>query len=335
MIQSQRVATIACAAVLCWQTTTVMAAPSVVTTVRPLHSLAAAVMDGAGEPVLLLDGAESPHSYALTPSDATALSQADVVLWIGEPLETFLERPLAALSNDARIITLAERPEVRFRENRDGGVWDTAGGDHDHDHGHSHSHDDHDHADHDDGGHDHAGHDHGEDDGHIWLDPRNAAAIVSIVRDTLSDIDPDNAALYGANAEAALTRLESLEAEIKAQLADVTEQPFLTAHDSLQYFDRFFGLNAAGAIAVTPDQAPSAQRLAQIEQRVRELGAVCLLSEPGFQPSVMSVVKDAAQTRVGQVDPLGLLIEPGADLYFGLMTNLANDLSVCLGSGES
>jgi zinc transport system substrate-binding protein len=325
MIYSLRNVLPVCAAVLVFHAVAAAAAPNVVASVRPLHGLVAAVMDGVGTPTLLLDGAESPHSYALTPSDANALAEADVVVWVGEPLETFLERPLAALSSSATVLTLAEHPAISFRENRDGGVWDVAdqdqdhGHDHGHDHGQSHTH-----------GHDHADHDHGVDDGHVWLDPKNAAAVVEAVRDILSELDPANAAAYDSNAEAALERLTRLEEDISAQLAEVADQPFLTAHDSLQYFDRYFGLNAAGAIAVTPDQAPGARRLAQIEQRVRDLGAVCLLSEPGFQPSVMRVIQDAAQTRVGQVDPLGLLVEPGADLYFELMTNLAKDLAQCL-----
>jgi len=351
-----------------------VAAPDVVVSIRPLHGLVSAVMDGVGEPVLLLDGAESPHSYALTPSDASALANADMVLWVGEPLETFLERPLAALSSEATIVTLAESSDIHFRGNREGGVW----GAHDHgdehthdddheDHGHEEhthdDHDDHDHAQHDHAQHDHAGHDHdhenhahddheehahddheahehavhdhGADDGHIWLDPRNAAGIVSITRDSLSQLDPSNASVYQANADATLKRLDQLEIDIRAQLSPVAGQPFLTSHDALQYFDRYFGLNAAGSITVSPDRAPSARRLAEIEQRVTELGAVCLLSEPEYQPSVMNVIQDAAQTQVGQVDPLGLLVEPGKDLYFDLMANLSINLVQCLGDGDS
>ena len=112
MIYSLRNVLPVCAAVLVFHAVAAAAAPNVVASVRPLHGLVAAVMDGVGTPTLLLDGAESPHSYALTPSDANALAEADVVVWVGEPLETFLERPLAALSSSATVLTLAEHPAI-------------------------------------------------------------------------------------------------------------------------------------------------------------------------------------------------------------------------------
>lgn len=295
------------------------APPKVLVTVRPIHSLVAAVMGDIAQPGLLLTGSQTPHSYTLVPSDAKALSTADLVLWVGEPLETFLEGPLETLSSGSLVIELASEGSVRLRENRDGGVWETDESGHSHD---SHVEGDHDHHE-----------DHGSMDGHIWLDPRNARAIVKIAANALSKSDPNNAGLYQDNATQTLQRLDAMEVRIRAALSSVQGQPFLVAHDSLQYFDTFFGLNAVGAIAVTPDQPPSARRLSELRQKANALESVCLFTEPSFAPKVMSVIADAGNTRPGVVDPLGVNIEPGQALYFDLMEGLARDLAECLGQG--
>ena len=100
------------------------AAPRVVVTVKPLHSLVAGVMAGVGEPDLLIRGAGSPHTYSLKPSDAHLLENAQVVFWVGEPLETFLAKPLAALGARAHIVELMRVPGITLLPGRAGGSWD-------------------------------------------------------------------------------------------------------------------------------------------------------------------------------------------------------------------
>ncbi|MEO1331556.1 MAG: zinc ABC transporter substrate-binding protein [Pseudomonadota bacterium] len=130
----------------------------VAASIAPAHSLVARVMAGVGEPELVLPPGASPHGYAMKPSEARALEEADLVVWIGPALESWMERPIASLADDARVLTLADAPGVERLEVREGGVW----AEHDHDHGHDHgeeAHGDHDHgaeeAAHDDHDHDH------------------------------------------------------------------------------------------------------------------------------------------------------------------------------------
>jgi len=297
------------------------AAPNVLVTVRPIHSLVAAVMDGVGTPGLLLESGQTPHSYTLAPSDAKALSAADIVVWVGEPLETFLEGPLETLASDADIVELIADDRIALKANRDGGIWRSED---DHEEGETHADDDHDHD-----------HDHGHVDGHIWLDPNNARAVIAIVVEALSNTDPKNAVIYADNANSALKNLSELEAEVLDVLGPVKDRPFLVAHDALQYFDRYFELNAVGAITVTPDRTPSARRLSNIRESARQLGSVCLFSEPGFEPKVMRVVAEAADIRTGVLDPLGAELDPGKALYFDLMRGLALQLANCLGQNPS
>jgi len=325
-------------------------AADVTVSIKPVHSLVAGVMRGVSEPYLLIPGSASPHNYSLKPSDAQALEQARVVFWIGEDMETFMEKPLQALADEARVVELAEAPGVELLAIREGGNWEPhdhdhgdAHGhghgdkkaeakdhDHDHDHGHSHSHDkDHDH------GEKHAkakqdDHAHGEQNMHLWLDPENAKAIVDHVVAVLSEADPANAETYAGNGADMTARLDALTAELRGSLAPVADKPFLVFHDAYQYFEARFGLSSVGAITVSPEVQPGAQRVREIQERIHSLSAACVFSEPQFPPKLIEVVTEGTDARAGVLDPLGADIATGPDHYFELMRQNARALVACL-----
>jgi zinc transport system substrate-binding protein len=303
--------------------------PSVVATIKPVHALVAAVMDGVAEPRLLIRGGGSPHTYALRPSDARALEAADVVFWVGPDLETFLAKPLAALARRARVVALHEAEGVRLLPYREAGT--AAIGEHDdddHKHGdHAEHHAEH-HAD-DPQEHDH-GHDHGGTDMHVWLDPANAQAMVAAVARTLAAADPAHAAVYRDNAEAVAARIAALDTELGTTLAPLRGRPYVVFHDAYRYLEARYGLANAGAITVSPEQPPGARRLAEIRATIERTGAACVFAEPQFAPAVVGTVVESTSARTGVLDPLGADIEAGPEAYFQLMRGLASDLRTCL-----
>jgi zinc transport system substrate-binding protein len=324
------------------------AAPRVVADIAPVHSIVARVMDGAGTPELLMPPGASPHGYALRPSEAARLDAAEIVFWIGPALTPWLAGPLAALALEARQIELAEAEGITLLPMREGGPFETHDHDHDHDHDHedhaSHHHGDHDHAydDHDhDHDHDHAHDDHAHDDhdhahaadsadGHLWLDPGNAAAIAAAAAATLAELDPENAALYAANAEAFAAELTALAAEIDAKLDPLRGRPFIVFHDAYQYFEAAFDLPAAGSISLGEADAPSAARVAEIRDRIAAEGVACVFAEPQFEPRLVATVIEGSDARSGMLDPIGADLEPGPGLYPALLTGLAQGLADCL-----
>lgn len=178
------------------------------------------------------------------------------------------------------------------------------------------------HADHDDD-------DEGKD-GHIWLDPQNAKAIVADVTKTLAARYPEYADRFASNAAALDRRLDALNQEITAELSRARDKPFIVFHDATQYFENRYGLNAVGSITVSPDIPPSARRLTEVRRKIVSLGAVCVFSEPDFQPKLISAVTEATAARSGTLDAEGLMLTPGPDLYFNLMHDLARNLARCL-----
>lgn len=315
-------------------------APQVVVSIKPLHSLAAAVMSGAGEPALLIRSVGSPHNANLRPSDARALTRADAVFWVGETLETFLIKPLGSLAGAARVVALGEAEGVRHLPIRSGGAWERHAGAGGHgqpdEHGDSHGHGEphgtksKDHAGHD---HDHghgSDHDPGAEDPHVWLDPRNAAAMVTAIAATLSSLDPVNAALYEGNARALKAELNALEHEIAARLAPVQKRRYVVFHDGYQYFEARFGTGAVGSVTVNPERAPGAKRVAALRDKIQDLGAVCIMSEPQFEPALVRSIAEATGARQGQLDPVGAALKPGPGAYAALLRGLADGLLDCL-----
>ena len=310
----------------------------VVASIKPIHSLISYVMDGVGTPGLLVDGSSSPHTFQLKPSHATMLQEADIVFWIGEDLESFLETPLESIAKDAKQVTLMESEDIEMLKFREKNVFD----DHD-DHGDEHDdHDDHgdEHDEHEEHGdehdehgdeHDehahHDGHNHGEFDIHFWLDPEIAKTIVQIAAKEMSEIDPANASKYDANAAKALNELDQLINDTRGKInKDAT---YVVFHDAYQYFEQRFGIEVIGALTVNPEVLPGAKQLAEIREVIEHEGVNCLFSEPQFNPSIAETIASDTGVKAAVLDPLGAELEPGKDLYFDLISDMASSFESC------
>lgn len=296
--------------------------PNVVVTIKPVHSLVEAVMAGAGKPHLLVSGAASPHTFTLKPSDAKAIQQADIFIRVSETLEPFTRRVVEALPASVKLLSLVDAKGVQLLPQRTGATFDA----HVHTGGDDHAGHDHDAHDHDSDGHD----DHAVQDGHIWLDPKNAQAIVAAAAAELSSKYPDKADLFAKNAAAVTAKIDELIKDVDAQIAPVRGKPFIVFHDATQYFESRFDIPASGSVTVTPDAQPSAKRLTAVRKKITSLKATCVFAEPGFQPKLVAAVTDGTTARSGTLDPEGAVLTPSAELYFELMRNLAKNIATCL-----
>ena len=311
----------------------------VVATIKPVHSLVSAVMVGVGDPYLIMRGASSPHTYNLRPSDAARLQDAQVVFLIGEGVETALMRPIAALTGKARVIEFAEVREIVRRPFREGGAFEAHG----HEHGpgdlHSQEHEEEEHGDdhasgrEDEDGHEHEADEHGAFDQHIWLDPVNAGVMTQVIADTLSEVDPANAAIYAANAESVLQRLDALTEVIAAETAAIRGRPYIVFHDAYQYFEKRFGLTAVGSGVVNSERSLGIRRVNELREKIQELGAACVFSAPRFEQGLVNVLIENTPARSGTVDPLGTTVEQGPELYFSVIRNMADSFNNCLTQG--
>jgi len=279
---------------LLWPTA-LAAAPRVVTSIGPVHSLAAAVMGNLGEPGRIVRGYGSPHAYQMRPSDAASLRDADLVLWIGPSMETFLQRPLAGVSEDTRVVALSELPKLHLLESR--------GGD---------------------------SHDAGIHDAHIWLSPANARVMAHAIAAELRRLDPENTETYQANLELLTRRIDAMEARIASRLAPVRAVPFVVFHDAFRYFEESFGLVSVGSVTLSPDRMPSARRIKELREAIVRSGARCVFREPQFESALVQVLIEDTGARAGVLDPLGTDVDPGPNAYIALMDANADSLTECL-----
>ena len=297
----------------------------VAASIKPVHSLASAVMAGVGEPHLIIRGASSPHDFSLRPSDAVALEEADVVFLVDEDLEASLAASLESLAGDARVVELARAKGLIRRPLREGGAFEEdEHRHHDDDHGHGHSH-----GDEDDDHHDEDT-DHEPFDLHVWLDPVNGWAMARMIAATLAEIDPGNAATYDANAHDLLHRLDELTAEIDATVAPARSEPFIVFHDGYRYFEDRFGLTAVGSAVVSPERPPGVKRVRELRDKIHALDVTCVFDEPQFDRRLVATIVEGTPVRTGTLDPLGAGVENGPGLYSALLRNMAASFRDCL-----
>ena len=295
----------------------------VVASIKPIHSLASYLMDGVKKPDLIVDGYASPHGFAMKPSHAKMLQEADLIFWVGEDIESFLVKPLGSIAKKAEKIELMEIRGINKLKFRERNIFEG----HD-DHGHKE--DDHDdHAKKEDGhdDHGHEGHAHGEFDPHIWLDPLNAKKILKEMAKHLIENDQANESIYKENLKKANKDLDKLVKQVKSELNKDFKS--IVFHDAYQYFEKRFKVNVLGAFTVNTDVLPGAEQLSEIREIIEHEKVTCVFSEPQFKPDIINAVAKDTNIKTGVLDPLGATLNPGKGLYFDLISNMSKSFKTC------
>jgi zinc transport system substrate-binding protein len=297
--------------------TSALAAPKIIASIVPVHSVVASVMGDLGTPELLLSGRNSEHTATLSPQQLSDLGKADVVFMIGSGLEHKLGQVSGSDAVGGKKFTaLSEVAGIKTLPVRQGGTFEV-------------------HEEHE--GEEHEGEEHDDHDGailkfdpHVWLDPENVKVMTKAVAADLSKVDPGNAKTYEANAKAYVASLDQLTGDITAETKPIQNKPFVVFHDAYQYFEKRFGLTAVGSISDISASAPSAKRLNEIRRKLEETKAVCVFREPQFDAKYVTVVLEGSKARQGVLDPIGSDITPGPKAYAQLLTRLAKGARDCL-----
>jgi zinc transport system substrate-binding protein len=291
------------------------AAPRVVVTIKPIHSIVANVMAGIAEPQLLLDAAVSEHTAQLAPSQVEAMQNADLIVVVGDNLEAFLHKALESPDiAQKKLFESAELPGIRTLPARSGGLWEPH-----HDEGEetdAHEED----------------HDHDGKDPHIWMDPENAKVIARSLAETLAGLDAGNATKYRENAEKFAINLDALSKEIDGAVSPVRDKRYIVFHDAYQYFEARFGMSPAGSITINPEVTPGARRIKEIHDRIAMTNAVCVFAEPQFESKYVDTVIEGTKAKSAVLDGLGAREPKGPQAYIGMMRRFVTALTSCLGA---
>ncbi|MGB3244890.1 MAG: zinc ABC transporter substrate-binding protein [Sulfitobacter sp.] len=286
--------------------------PKVVTDIAPVYALVSQVMEGVGTPDIVVPRGASPHHYAMRPSQARALSGAEVVVWVGHGLTPWLEEPIESLAQKAKVVELMDVEGVHLLPFREGALFESGGHDHEHEH------------------------EHGEEeegvvaDPHVWLDPDNGIIFLNAIAAELALLDPENADVYAANARAGIADITALDREIDAQLADVRGIPFVVLHDGFHYFEDHFAIEAIAAIAASDAQTPGGARVRDLRDDLKDRAPRCAFSEPQVGTALVKTVTEGVDVKIGILDPVGSQHPLDAALYTALLRSMADAFVTCL-----
>lgn len=280
---------------------------NVLTSIKPLQLIAAAVQDGVGVPEVLLPPGASPHNYALRPSDVRKVQSVELLYWIGPDMEGFLPRVLKGRSLPS--VAVQDLPGLKLRRFAEDS--------------HSHAIDANEHD------HDHRP---GSLDAHLWLSPVNARVIAAKIATDLSAADPANAPRYQSNLKAFDEHLDALDLRLKARLAGVAGKPYFVFHEAFDYFEDAYGLKHTGVFSVAAEVQPGAQHVAAMRSRLQEVGKTCVFSEPPMRPRLAETLVAGLPVKLAELDALGGYTPATAQGYEQVLEKLGNDLAGCLES---
>ncbi|MGB3146973.1 MAG: zinc ABC transporter substrate-binding protein [Paracoccaceae bacterium] len=277
--------------------------PTVVTDMPVTHALAAKVMGDLGQPILLAGGGADPHSYQLRPSQMQSVTTADLTIWMGPRLTPWLERALAQDRSGAALQLLAA-PGTRLQrfgaELPESGPVEASAPD---------------------------------TDPHAWLEPENATLWVGLIAEQLAAIDPEHAAIYADNAARAVTEIAALDASLQ-QMLEGAGAPIVLGHDAYGYFASHYGLNIAATLSSGEAAEPGAAHLSSLSALLASGDIACIFPEPGPMADRSAQLASGTPTRIGApLDPEGLSLPPGPDLYLQLMLGLGTAIADCLAGG--
>lgn len=285
---------------------------NVVASLKPVGFIAAAIADGVTPVDVLLPDGASEHDYALRPSDAKRLKNADLVVWVGPEMEAFMAKSAAELPAKKNL-AIADINGVKPL---------LISGDEDED---EHTAEKSEQPDAD--AHHHH---HGEFNMHLWLSPEIARKTAVAIHEKLLELMPQDKAKLDANLQQFEVTLADTDKRVNAQLAPVRNKGYFVFHDAYTYFEKHYGLSPAGHFTVNPEIQPGAQRLHQIRTQLVEQKAVCVFAEPQFRPAVIDAVARGTQVRKGTLDPLGTDISLAKDSYVKFLSQLSSQYASCL-----
>ena len=278
--------------------------PLIVASINPLHSIVTSIVGNTGNVSLLIESNTSPHNFALKPSHAKLLNNAEIFFYIDDQLESALKKTIKSLPKTVKVKKVSQFKNLKLLPVRENLNWEEDG------HGHNH--------------------DHGSFDIHFWLDTQNAIEIAKGVTQELSKLYPENINTYKKNAKKLITKIKTKDNSIKLKLKEVKNKPYIVFHDAYQYFEKAYNLNAIGSILLNPEQPPSPKRIIKIRSKIKTLNAYCVFKEPQFKAQIVNTVIENTNAKVGTLDPLGSNIVSGPDMYIALLDDLANNIRICL-----
>jgi zinc transport system substrate-binding protein len=278
--------------------------PSVVVSIKPIHSIVTSLMSGIAEPQLLLKSSNSAHTFHLKPSQVQMLADADLVIIISEDFESGLRKAIKNIEDDS-LFQIISLDNLSIHNSRSEILK-------------SKEHDD---AD-----------EHEENiyDLHLWLDINNMKLIAKHINNLLIKIDPVNEDKYNNNFLELMLDLEELKIDLEKEIDPFLASQFAVFSDTTQYFEK--SMKLIRPIIITPYHGArlSIIRTLMAKEAMSDLSVSCLLYGQEAKPNQISVLSEGLSLKTFEIDILGVKYPAGPDQYFNLMKRISSQLASCL-----
>jgi len=276
--------------------------PNVVVSIKPIHSIVSALMEGVSRPQLLLESSDSAHTFHLKPSQLNLLSNADLVITIGVGFETGLKKTLGNIKVGSHIIVSEiDGLHLYYFRNPDTNEMDK-----------------------------NEEHEQTDNDLHLWLDIDNMKKTAQYINEQLKKIDPNNSDTYEANLVIIHSRLNKLKSELQQQLELFKSEHYAIYSDTLQYFEKSFHFQKPVIITPYHGARLSIHRTLEARKKMKDLKIKCLLYGPESTSKKVNVLSEGLPIKALRIDILGAKLNAGSDQYFNLMKGLSSQLVECL-----
>ena len=282
--------------------------PNVVVSIKPIHSIVSALMEGVSMPQLLLESSDSAHTFHLKPSQLNLLSNADLVITIGDGFETGLKKTLRNIKVGSHIV-VSEIDGLHLYDFRNVDINEMNKDEKD------------EHTDHDE---------HADHDLHLWLDIVNMQKTAQYISEQLIKIDSNNSNTYENNLVKIHSRLNKLKSELQQQIAPFRSERFAIFSDTLQYFEKSFQFQKPVIITPYHGARLSIHRTLEARKKMKDLKIKCLLYGPENTSKKVNVLSEGLPIKALRIDILGAKLNAGSDQYFNLMKGLSSQLVECL-----
>lgn len=270
------------------------------TSIKPLQLIAAAIQNGINQPDVLLPIGASAHHYSLKPNDLQRIQDADLFYWIGPNMEVFLTKTVQTRSKPS--IAIQQLASIQLRHFSE------------------------EHEDHDDNDHQHQA---GSLDPHLWLSPTNAVIIATKMAEDLSELDSFNKDKYQANLIEFKKDLDTTDKAIRHSFTYIKLKPFFVFHETYNYFEEAYDIKHSGVFSLNASIQPSIKHVAEMKQRLAKAGDSCIFYEPPVKPKLAETLTQGLPVSVYMLDAMGAEIAMNNQGYPKLLVSLAEQLQAC------
>ncbi len=263
----------------------------VLVSIKPVHSIVSALMEGTDGAQLLVPKGKTPFTHRVSDQQRAAIAAADLLIWVGPELESSIAAEVKKAEGKSRVITLLDHPDLKILPHRV---------------------------------------DENRRDPYFWMDTRNALILINDFANVLIEMDATRAHLYKRNRSKLIKEISLLDRKLEFGYRGLKGGVGLNYYDTLQYFEQAYALKIGGVLTTSPNDLVKGADLLLMHNKIKRGEYACLFTEMGLPRDNLSLLSEGSEVNIAELDTFGTQFEPGPELYTQLMDYNTTTLKECM-----